>query len=289
MLLPWHHTTARGITLRGQHTPVTGKPLLHFVHGTGFNGQVYWPMLRRLLPAVDIVMTDAQGHGGSDVGERFLGWEANAAMVHEALQHVRARFGDVPVIGMGHSFGSIITTLIAAREPALFSRLVLLDPLYLPPHLAFGAVWLQRLGLQDRAPMVQLARKRRTHWPSRAEAHAALHQRGVFRGWDDEAFAAYVQHALVQRDDGVHLLTPREVEAEVFGGYASGVWRAIRRIAVPCHAFHGEDTFPYVKAGVARACRVNRHITRSSLPGGHCFMQQHPARTAQAVLPCLQA
>ncbi|TNF34445.1 MAG: alpha/beta hydrolase, partial [Gammaproteobacteria bacterium] len=70
MLLDWQHTTSTGLTLRGQHTPVTGKPVVHFVHGTGFNGRVYWPMLQQLLPQVDIVLTNAQGHGGSDTGER---------------------------------------------------------------------------------------------------------------------------------------------------------------------------------------------------------------------------
>lgn len=289
MLQPWHYTTSTGMTLRGQHTPVTGKPVLHFVHGTGFNGLVYWPLLRRLVNDVDIVISNAQGHGGSDVGARFLGWTANAVMVQEAWQHIRPRFGEVPAIGMGHSFGSILTTLIAARDRAAFNRLILLDPLYLPPHIAIGAAWMRHLGLKEQAPMVKLVRKRRDHWPDRSTAHESLYRRGVFRHWHDEAFTAYIEHALEERDDGVHLLTPRETEADVFGGYARGVWPAIRALTLPCQAFYGTDTFPHVKKGVARAARVNPHIRTTELPGGHCFMQEHPAATAQSIQRLLVA
>ena len=34
-LLPWSHDTSAGFTLRGWHTPPSGKPLLHFLHGNG--------------------------------------------------------------------------------------------------------------------------------------------------------------------------------------------------------------------------------------------------------------
>ena len=44
-LLPWSHPTSAGFTLSGWHTPPSGKPLLHFLHGNGFCGRTYEPML----------------------------------------------------------------------------------------------------------------------------------------------------------------------------------------------------------------------------------------------------
>lgn len=284
----WHYTTARGITLRGVQSPLTGKPIVHFLHGTGFNGMVYWPLLRQLLPHFDLVITNAQGHGGSDTGNTFFGWEANAALIHEALQHRKAQWGHVPVIGMGHSFGGILTTLVANRPPAVFERLLLLDPIFLPPsHIVLSSL-LRATGLIKKAPMVKLARQRRAHWPDRDAARQSLYQRGVFRGWDDEAFNAYIDHALDERDDGVHLLTPTWLEAQVFSGYANSIWRNIRQLRLPCHVIIGDKTFAHVRNGLQRALRLNPHITQAIVPGGHCFMQEQPAVAAAAVLSALR-
>jgi pimeloyl-ACP methyl ester carboxylesterase len=288
-LKPWAYTTATGITLRGVETPITGKPMVHFIHGTGFNGMVYWPMLRHLLPHVDLVMTNAQGHGGSDNGEKFLGWKMNAVMIHEALLHKKKQWrDDVPVIGMGHSFGAIITMLVANHSPAVFDRLLLLDPIFLPPMLSALSGIFRHTGLVQKTPMVKMTRKRRAHWPDRAAAHASLHQRGVFRGWHDDAFNAYLEHALYERDDGIHLLTPPDLEADVFAGYASGMSRVIRALQQPCHMIRGDRTFPYVKTGLDRACRLNKRVTQETVPGGHCFMQQHPQAVGKIVLERLK-
>jgi pimeloyl-ACP methyl ester carboxylesterase len=284
-LHPWHHTTSSGITLRGYETPVTGKPMVHFIHGTGFNGMVYWPMLRHLLPHVDLVITNAQGHGGSDTGEKFLGWEASAVMIHEVLLHKQTQWQTgVPVIGMGHSFGAIVSTLIANRSPPIFDRLLLLDPVYLPPTYATLSEWLYKLRLMEKTPMVKLARKRRSQWPSKMAARETLHQRGVFRGWHDDALDAYVEHALHEHEGGATLLTPPWLEAEVFSRYASRIWPAIRQLQTPCHVIRGNRTFSYVKTGLDRACRINSRVTQETMEGDHCFMQQHPQAVCERLL-----
>ncbi|NVJ12128.1 alpha/beta hydrolase, partial [Myxococcus sp. AM001] len=40
-LLPWSHDCSAGFTLRGWHTPPSGKPVLHFLHGNGYCRRVY--------------------------------------------------------------------------------------------------------------------------------------------------------------------------------------------------------------------------------------------------------
>ena len=53
-LLPWSHPTSAGFTLSGWHTPPSGKPLLHFLHGNGFCGRTYEPMLAGLAEHFDL-------------------------------------------------------------------------------------------------------------------------------------------------------------------------------------------------------------------------------------------
>jgi len=134
-LTPWSYPTREGFTLRGWHTVPSGKPVIHFLHGNGFCGLVYEPMLARLSEHFDLWLCDVQGHGDSDHPGVFLGWNRNAELAVEAFQAHRTLWGNAPVYGVGHSFGGVLTCLIMAEHPELFQRSVLLDPvLFTPPN-----------------------------------------------------------------------------------------------------------------------------------------------------------
>ena len=87
--------------------------MIHFMHGNGYCGLAYAPLLRRLAADFDLFIPEAEGHGDSDHGGRFHGWSRTAEFELEA-------------------------------------------------------------------------------W----HAPANLHGRGMFRGWREEAFQAYIDHAL---------------------------------------------------------------------------------------------
>ncbi len=94
-LIPWQHPTRHGFTLRGWHSRPSGKPLLHFLHGNGFCGRVYEPMLTHLGQHYDLWLSDAQGHGDSDHGERFVGWNRSADLAVEAFKAQGQAFAGV--------------------------------------------------------------------------------------------------------------------------------------------------------------------------------------------------
>ncbi len=68
----WQYLTHHGFTLRGFHSPPSGKPLLHMLHGNGFSSLMYQPMLQVLSQHFDLFLSDAQGHGDSDHGGVFV-------------------------------------------------------------------------------------------------------------------------------------------------------------------------------------------------------------------------
>jgi pimeloyl-ACP methyl ester carboxylesterase len=61
---PWQSQAGSGPTLRGRRVD-NGRPLIHFLHGNGFCGGVYWPFLRGLLPDYALFCHDLEGHGAS--------------------------------------------------------------------------------------------------------------------------------------------------------------------------------------------------------------------------------
>ena len=102
--------------------------MLHFLHGNGFCGRTYEPLLRLLAADFDLWLCDVQGHGDSDHGGRFHGWNRSAELAVEAFAAGRAVFGAVPCFAVGHSFGGVLTSLMLAQQPQLFQRALLLDP-----------------------------------------------------------------------------------------------------------------------------------------------------------------
>ena len=91
-LLAWSHRGSAGFTLRGEYSTPSGKPVLHFLHGNGYCGRTYWPMLQILQTDFDIFISDMQGHGDTDHGGRFHGWNCTAELALEAWRAQSDRF-----------------------------------------------------------------------------------------------------------------------------------------------------------------------------------------------------
>ncbi|MGC8383167.1 alpha/beta fold hydrolase [Pseudomonas aeruginosa] len=131
--------------------------MLHFLHGNGFCGRTYEPMLRLLAEDFDLWLCDIQGHGESDHGGRFHGWNRNAEMAVEAFEAGRGPYGDVQRLACGHSFGGVLSSLVLARHPTLFARAVLLDPVLFTPAMIGVMALSETLGLQLRGSLAKKA------------------------------------------------------------------------------------------------------------------------------------
>ncbi len=282
-LIPWSHPTSAGFTLRGWHSAPSGRPLLHFLHGNGFCGRTYEPMLRQLAEHFDLWLSDAQGHGDSDHGGKFVGWNRSADLAVEAIKAQGQAFAGVPWFAAGHSFGGVLTSLIVAEQPKLFQAAVLLDPVLFTPSMLLGASVAELTGVMRHTPLARQARGRRDHWASRDEARANLTGRGTYKGWADEAMDAFLTHALADVEDGVRLKCRPSREAEIFGSMPDRLWSLLARVRTPVHVLHARHTFPFVSESVARWAGLNDHVSAQQVPGGHCFMQEHPADAARLV------
>ncbi len=283
-LQTWSYSTSAQITLRGWYSTPSGKPILHFLHGNGFCGRVYEPMLEHLNRYFDLWLCDIQGHGDSDAGTSFFGWNRNAELAVEAFQAQREMFGSVPVYAAAHSFGGVLSSLIMAKYPQLFKRTVLLDPVIFTPGLQAFIKTCERLRFTGFNTLAKRTAVRRMHWPDRQAAYAGLTGRGTFKGWTSEALTAFVDHALRAADQGgVQLKCSPQLEATIFSSAATGLWRALRQVQTPLLMMYGADTFPFVIKSAALWQRSNSNVRTEQVSGGHCFMQEFPEVTAQKV------
>lgn len=279
--LPWHYVAKEGFILRGLRTVPRGLPVLHFIHGNSYSGLTYLPLWQQLAPYFDIFLHDAQGHGDSDHGGKFVGWQRSADLAREVWAGFAPEYASVLKIGMGHSFGGALTSLMSVANPTMFSQLLLLDPMLFPQPMIRWAMPLGSIGLN---PIARKARRRRMLWPDRETALASLRGRGMFRGWHEDALAAYVDHAMHDSTEGRALKCLPQREAEVFSSYIRKLWPQLRQVEAPTHSFIGSDTYPFLHRSMADWQQAHPELNITSMQGGHCFMQENPVVTAQEIL-----
>lgn len=281
-LAPWESRAGEGPTLRGRRGEAGSGPRLHFLHGNGFCGGVYWPMLKGLLPDYRLFTHDLEGHGASDAPAAFSG---TGAILRRVPQVIAQQLPGEKVIGVGHSYGAAVTMAVAAKHPERFSALVLLDPIILPPMAWF---WFRHSDKFGRNFMANAARRRRDRWASAEEAADKLRDRGIYKGWSEEALQSFI--AWATRDEGGErvLCCPKDIEASIFTQPVYP-WRAIPQLKMPVLFLRGAQSYEFFPWTEKLIARRNPAIRLEQTPGGHCFMQEHPDEACRVVRRFLDA
>lgn len=287
-LAAWQYQVGDGY-IQGYLGPLkNSQPTIHFLHGNGFAVKTYLHFLEK-LEGYNLILQDAAGHGESTAGKRFIGWNDTASRFRASLEAQRKVLPENELIGVGHSFGGCMTTLMSEQDPTLFDRLVLLDPALFPPRLIWMMRGVKLAGLKSQIPLVKQARRRRTQWESFAQVKSNFFERGTFKGWKPECLEDYIEFSIKHDEKGHYQLgCPSWMEAEIFSSYPKRLWAAIANISVPTYIIQGKDTFDYFKEAYRLAAKLNPNIQVVEVDGGHCFMQQHSAESARVVLDILK-
>ena len=285
-LEPWSFQIKSGFRIRGWRTEPSNKPLIFFLHGNGFCGLTYLPMLKELLHDFDLLIMDLPGHGDSDVGWSFKPWNGSAHCAIEVLRHFYPE--DVPVYGVGHSYGGVITALMAAKDTKLFDKCMLLDPVIFSPLMVNSMKVIEFLGLLNKTKLAKTAKNRNQHWVTKEAAFEALKGKGGFKGWRDDALKAYVDYAIGDSKYGVSLKCPAKIESKIYGSHPRRLWDSLKRMESQCHILMANRSFPFIRQSVNQLDGLERY-TYERIEGGHCFMQEDPDHAAGLVKKWLLA
>lgn len=258
-------------------------PLALLHHANGFCAALWEPVAERLRPHLRVVAMDARGHGDSShpSGADAYRWDRFA---DDLLAVARALAAEAPgarvALGLGHSFGGTAMVAAASQAPGLFEKLVLVDPVVLPPAQA-------RVSSEagGGSQLARRARRRRAVFGSRAEARAAWESRDFFSNWSSRALDLYLQEGLRERADGsVELKCPPDVEATVFEATgAFDVFALAPAVTAPTLLLRAErGSFP--RSFHEALVRCMPHARIEPVEAGHLVPMEQPDRVADAVL-----
>lgn len=238
-----------------------GKGLtLVFAHANGFPKEIWETTLRYLLSSPTASLIDevwsweAVQHGDAAlINETNLSgifdWRDNARDIAHFLLHYLPEdafsealpthlqllpetisefrktegFSSRSLVAVGHSFGGCSSILAAVNFPALFSSMILIDPVVI--H-----------GLKDASNLLGLslaALSRRERWPSREEALRSFKASPFFGTWHPDTIQLYVTYGLCKNPQGgVKLKMSALHEALVFVDRigANEAWELLEKV-----------------------------------------------------------
>lgn len=236
------------ITLSGIDFGGTG-PIALLSHANGFCAATWQLVADRLTEHYHVVALDARGHGDSEarpVPDGYSTWEYFIDDLTAVANALREDTGQPRIaLGIGSSFGGIITAGAAARTQGLFERVAMLDPPIHPtPELNRTLGLADVASLHNQSDLVERTRKRTAVWPSRDAARAAWRDKPMFAPWQAEAFDLYIDTAFRDRPDGtVELKCSPLLEAHIFESTGSlDIVNVIRHLNTPAllvRAAHG--------------------------------------------------
>jgi len=252
--------------------------LIQFSHATGIPARTY-DYLFELLAPHEVRYVEAFGIGKFKMGKN---WDS---MVDELIDSISSQ--PEPVVGIGHSFGAVLTMRAVAKRPELFRQVILLDPPFLDRKTRFIIRWGRRiLGLNQAIHLVPIAKQaanRKDTFASLDEARTYWKPKPFFKRWHPRCFEDYVTHALIPDGKGsLSLRTPRKLEAEIFvrtpGDFGP------THVDVPSHYLHA------AKKGIVSPEEIANYHQKAftdtgfiSVDAGHMFPVEMPEKTADMI------
>lgn len=253
------------------------KPILHFAHANGVPSACYQKMLTILAEDFQVVTIPVIGTDPNYPIDNH--WWSLTEQVADSIQ--RQSQGQ-PVYVLGHSLGAMTSYMAAHRFPHLVKALVMLDPPMFNGMDAYKLHIAKLLGKAESLTPAAKSKKRRDKWPNRAEAAASLRPKALFKTFDEQCFADYIEHGLTDCADGVCLTVPVANEVAIFSNVPTNTWRFKKQLTMPAAIVVGKDSH-FANTGYPERLAQQQPVALYYTEGGHMFPLEYPVETAAFV------
>ena len=264
------------------------KQSIYFTHANGIPGQTYQKFLSYFQSEFNVKYIPYIGLDASyPVTAKW------AYLVKQIIEDIELKFPQQKVIGLGHSFGSLLTLMCAYKRPDLFSQVIMMDPPFIigAKSPLFELIQKLDLSIANKFTPAGITLKRRDHWASEQEAYDSLRHNRLFKDFDEQCFQDFMQIGIQVDSErgGVTLTIPKKLEAEIFKTVPAWWWRTPRKAPkVPVQLVTSKHSHFY-KQGLPQTIYKTYGIKYSVVDGSHMFPLEHPEKIAGHVKQLIYA
>lgn len=248
----------------------TEKPWLVFAHANGIPGHSYDTFLAPLEARYQLHVVDRVGHNPDYPVD---------AQWHSLSLELEAELAPLPkpIVGMGHSLGSVLMYLVAQRRPEWFSALLMLDPPMMNGWQGVMINLAKALGQIDKVTPAGKSQGRLDFWPDWQAVESYFGSRGLFRAFDPRCLQDYLKAGLESWEGGWRLRFRPETEVAIFRETPTAATR-MPRLKIPAAIVTGRRSpSPFLHS--ARRIARRHHMIHRIAEGSHMYPLEKPEET----------
>lgn len=246
------------------------KPVLAFAHANGIPGHSYDTFLAPLESQYQLSILDRSGHDPAYPVD---------AQWHSLSLELEAQLAPLPkpIVGMGHSLGSVLMYLVAQRHPEWFSALLMLDPPMMNGMHGAMITVAKLFGQIDKVTPAGKSNGRLDFWEDQNAVESYFNSRGMFRAFDPRCLKDYLKAGLEPWEGGWRLRFRPEVEVAIFRETPTAASR-MPRLKVPAAIVTGRRSpSPFLHS--ARRIARRHHMIHRIAEGSHMYPLEKPEET----------
>ena len=244
---------------------------LQFSHANGFPAKTYTYLFSR-LHNTQVNFVERMGHGAYP----FNGDTHNLAA--ELIASIQATSSQ-PVVGVGHSTGGMVTLLAAAKQPELFSQVIVIEPTLFASERRAAITLARQNGNDDRLGLAQAAMRRRGTFPSKASAQAHYQKKTLFQKFHPRCFDDYITYGLKPSSGEMQLAFSPEIEADIFRSTYTGKPPNLNRVKGAL--IYGDKSDLFSQSDARWWKKAYPYFEHIAFQGGHLLPLEQPDQTAE--------
>ncbi len=251
-------------------------PTVVMLHATGFLPWLWHPIARELQKNFRVIAPYFcdQRHAEPEEGLEWM------LIADDLCAFCRELNIERPLL-VGHSMGATVMTLAEAMHGPVASKMILIEPIFLPQDL-------YRINITiEQHPLAAKSIKRKNFWHNREEARAYLHSKKIFKKWTDEMLDLYIEYGMVEGETGGLTLAchPRREAALFMGSTKYDPWPLLSKVQCPVLVLEGEESENRAFIDLKKAVSMFPHGAYRMISGsGHLIPMEKPEEIIAIIL-----